>query len=68
MWIGAVVNRLDKAGVPQESDVGQVGGFCFQFTGKGPTLWCQIVHMGRIKTSWVIFVKPLLIKASWDTT
>ena len=22
------------------------------------TLWCQIVHMGRIKTSWVIFVKP----------
>ena len=22
------------------------------------TLWCQIVHMGRIKTSWVIFAKP----------
>ena len=26
-------------------------------TGK-PTLLCQIVHMGRIKTSWVFFVKP----------
>ena len=22
------------------------------------TLWCQIVHMGGIKTSWVTFVKP----------
>ena len=22
------------------------------------TLWCQIVHMGGIKTSWVFFVKP----------
>ena len=26
--------------------------------GRAVTLWCQIVHMGRIKTSWVTFVKP----------
>ena len=28
------------------------------FSTTASTLWCQIVHMGRIKTSWVIFVKP----------
>ena len=25
---------------------------------RGHTLWCQIVYMGGIKTSWVFFVKP----------